>query len=346
MSPLNLNQISVLDDSVAAVLPQLNFSQLSGKRLFITGGTGFFGLWLLTALRYLNQQKYHIEVCVLSRNPKEFLDRNPYFQSQTWLSFLTGNVRDFDIPDRQFDYLLHAATETSMAAHAEPQTMLDDILLGTSQVIKLAKQCGVKRMLLVSSGAVYGTQPEGLLHQPDDSQLACNPLLVSNAYGEGKRVMELMGAMAQMHGELEAVSARCFSFCGPGLPLDAHFAMGNFIRDALYRDKITVQGDGTAVRSYLYGADLAVWLLGLLVHGKLGNAYNVGSEASISIKDLATKVRDVLAPEKAVVVMQASDPTNAIRHCYVPLTSKARALGFAQWTSLESSLLYTARFSK
>ncbi len=327
------------------MLPQLNFSQLGSKRIFITGGTGFFGLWLLTALRHLNQQENHIEVCVLSRNPKEFLDRHLHLQNQTWLSFITGNVRNFEIPDRPFDYLLHAATETSMAAHAEPQTMLDDILLGTSQVIKLAKRCGVKRMLLVSSGAVYGAQPDGLLHQPDDSPLACIPLLVSSAYGEGKRVMELMGAMAQMQGELEAVSARCFSFCGPGLPLDAHFAMGNFIRDALYREKITVQGDGSAVRSYLYGADLAAWLLGLLVHGKPGNAYNVGSEISISIKDLATKVRDILAPEKPVVVMQASDPTNAIRHRYVPSTSKARSLGCAQWTSLETSMLNTARFA-
>lgn len=344
MTALSQRQVSILDASIGAVLPRLDLSDLAGKRLFMTGGTGFFGLWLLSALRVLHEQAVFVEVCVLSRDPAAFLSRHPQFRDQSWLSFIVGNVRDFHIPERKFDLLLHAATETSMAAHGNPMRMFDDIVLGTRQVLDLAQLCGVHRMLLISSGAVYGPQPTSLSHQPDESQLACNTLLPSSAYGEGKRVMELMGAMLHQRTGIESITARCFAFCGPGLPLDGHFAIGNFVRDALFERQITVQGDGSPMRSYLYGADLAVWLLYLLVNGKSGESYNVGSDEALSIKDLALRVRDLLAPDKPVKLLQEGDTEPLVRQRYVPAISRARELGCEPWTSLEKSLRFSADF--
>lgn len=342
MSKLNPNQISIIDENIVAVLPYLDLRSLNGQRLFITGGTGFFGLWLLTALRHLNVLGIQVEVCVLSRNPEDFIANHPQFTNQPWLHFITGNVRDFKIPEKEFDLLLHAATETSMVAHADGIKMFNDIFLGTQQVMKFAQTCGVSRMLLISSGAVYGAQPFGLTHQPDASQLACDPFLATSAYGEGKRVMELLGALLQKNSSIASVSARCFSFCGPGLPLNAHFAIGNFIRDALFNEHITVQGDGSPIRSYLFGADLAVWLLFLLMKGEAGKSYNVGSEEAISIKDLAMKVRDVLAPHKKVQILQNQETKTP--QAYVPATTRANSLGCKQWTTLEVSIRQTARF--
>ncbi|MBK6005371.1 NAD-dependent epimerase/dehydratase family protein [Ramlibacter ginsenosidimutans] len=344
MSTLRPPQIAILDASIAAVLHRLDLQGLAGQRLFITGGTGFFGLWLLSALRALNDEGVPVQACVLSRDPDKFLSRHPQFRAQPWLDFVTGNVRDFALPERKFDLLLHAATETSMAAHADPVNMFDDIVLGTRRVLQLARSCGVRRALLVSSGAVYGAQPPHLTHQPDDSQAACNPLLPSSAYGEGKRVMELMGAMLQRETGIEFLVARCFAFCGPGLPLDAHFAIGNFIRDALYGEQINVQGDGSPMRSYLYGADLAVWLLYMLVNGRAGESYNVGSDEGLSIKELALRVRDVLAPGKRVAVLQNAEAEPSVRNRYVPGITRARALGCAPWTSLDESLVLSARY--
>lgn len=344
MNKLCQNQIAILDASIATLLPYLDLRSLNGKRLFITGGTGFFGLWLLTALRNLNAQGIHIEVCVLSRNPDVFVNRNPQFANQPWLYFIVGNVRDFSIPKKQFDLLLHAATETSMAAHADEIKMFNDIYLGTQKVMELAQKCGVGRVLLISSGAVYGAQPFELAHQPDESQLACDPFSATSAYGEGKRAMELLGTLLQKNSSIASISARCFTFCGPGLPLNAHFAVGNFILDALYNEQITVQGDGSTMRSYLYGADLSVWLLFLLINGESGKSYNVGSEESISIRDLAMKVRDVLAPHKKVITLQNPSQKNKEIQSYVPATTRAKALGCRQWTTLEDSLKQTASF--
>jgi nucleoside-diphosphate-sugar epimerase len=344
LSTLNANQVKILDGSILNVLPRLDLQGLERKSLFITGGTGFFGIWLLSALRVMHQQGVALKITVLSRNPESFLSRHPQFRDQSWLSFIVGNVCDFSIPQNKFDLLLHAATETSIAAHEAPQRMFDTIVLGTRRVLELAQLCGVSRILLISSGAVYGKQPADQIHQPDDSQLACNPLLASSAYGEGKRVMELMGAMLQKESGIEFVTARCFAFCGPGLPLDGHYAIGNFIRDALYREKIIVKGDGSPIRSYLYGADLAVSLLFMLLHGKAGESYNVGCDEALTIKDLAVRVRDVLSPGKHIDIQHDNEKTQSTRNCYVPSIDRARALGCVPWTSLEESLKFTASY--
>jgi dTDP-glucose 4,6-dehydratase len=345
LSTLSPSQVAILDTSITQVLSHLDLRSLARQRLFITGGTGFFGIWLLTALRVLNRQGVALQVTVLSRNPEAFLQRHQQFRGQSWLSFLAGDVCDFSIPLQAFDLLLHAATETSMAAHAEPTRMFDNIVYGTRQVLELARKCGIRRVLLVSSGAVYGRQPPHQIHQSEDSQLACNPLVASSAYGEGKRVMELMGAMLQQEIGIECVTARCFAFCGPGLPLDGHFAIGNFVRDALYREQITVHGDGSPLRSYLYGADLAVWLLYLLLNGAAGGAYNVGNDQALTIKDLAVRVRDALSPGKPIEIQHApEEASKSSLNCYVPAIDRARGLGCRPWTTLDQSLEFTANY--
>ena len=343
---MNHSQVEILETSIINVLPHLDLRSLESQRLFITGGTGFFGIWLLSALRVLNQKGISFNVTVLSRNPEHFLLHHPQFYGQSWLSFISGNVCDFKIPQQQFDLLLHAASETSMAAHAEPSQMFDTIFFGTRRVLDLARLCGVRRVMLISSGAVYGKQLPHQVHQPDESQYACNPLLASSAYGEGKRVMELMGAMLQKESGIEFVTARCFVFCGPGLPIDGHFAVGNFIRDALYRQQITVKGNGSSVRSYLYGADLAVWLLHLLLHGQAGESYNVGSDEGLTISELAIRVRDVLFPGKTIEIQNDYVTAPYSSNFYVPSIKRARALGCAPWTSLNESLELTAKYLK
>jgi len=337
-------QRDLIDLGLASTLAHFDAAALTGKNIFITGGTGFFGLWLISAIDRLNRLGVEIRVTVLSREPDRFLQRQPYWQTQAWLTFHRGNVRDFPFPADHFDLLIHAATDTSVAAHSHPLEIFTDIVDGTRRVLDFAVQSGITRALLTSSGAVYGVQPADVTHIPEDARFACQPESAANAYGEGKRAMELLGALYQEKHGIESVVARCFAFVGPGLALDGHFAIGNFIHDALHAETIKVNGDGTPLRSYLYGADLATWLLTLLTLGKPAYPYNVGSDQVISIGELAETVKNAIAPKKVCQIQLRPDPV-APRHRYVPAIDRSRhELKLDVWTPLRQAIEWTADY--
>jgi nucleoside-diphosphate-sugar epimerase len=190
---------------------------------------------------------------------------------------------------------------------------------------------------------VYGRQPADLTHVPEDYLGAPDPLDPFTAYGQAKRASEfLCAAYAQTHG-LEVAIARCFAFVGPHLPLDVHYAIGNFIRDALRGGPIHINGDGTPRRSYLYAADLAVWLWTILFRGESGRAHNVGSDADLSIRELADEVRKAVAPRAEIQIANRQSPTANRPERYVPDIARARTeLGLDVWISLPDSIIRTA----
>jgi len=146
---------------------------------------------------------------------------------------------------------------------------------------------------------------------------------------------------------LACKSARIFAQIGPGLALDAHFAVGNFIRDALRGEPIVIKGDGTSLRSYMYATDLIIWLWAILIRGQAGGAYNVGAELGISIKELAAIVARVSgAPALGVQILGQPAP-GAAPSRYVPDTTLARStLGLALTVSLEEAIRRTSAWHR
>lgn len=314
--------------------------------LFITGGTGFFGKALLGKLLEDSQSGKLIptSVVVLSRSPKAFLDHNPQFSKLPWLRFIQGNVSDLSsLPVREnCTHIIHAATESTNGLALTPLARYEQIVGGTENMLKFANRSGVKRFLLISSGAVYGTQPADINALPESYHGLPDPLVANNAYGIGKRAAEHLCTLYSNTYGFEVVIARCFAFVGKDLPLDVHFAIGNFIRDALEGRDILIKGDGSQIRSYLDQRDLAVWLMQLLVNGKNNNAYNVGSDQAISIADLAKLVKKIVAPQVNIQIeMQESLGSN--RNLYVPSIEKAmQELGLDIKYPLASAIQYAA----
>jgi dTDP-glucose 4,6-dehydratase len=253
-----------------------------------------------------------------------------------------GDVRTFEDPAGTCTHILHMATETDLAG--SPAASFRTAVQGTEQVLGFAGRCRARKLLLTSSGAVYGLQPPEIERLLEDFGGAPRPEDPSAGYGHGKRAAEFLCVAAAAETGLETKIARCFAFVGPHLPLDANFAIGNFIRDALYRDRIEVAGDGTPRRSYLYAADLAAWLWTILFRGEPGRPYNVGSESDLSIAELARLVARVLAPEIPVHIAQqgiaGAPPTR-----YVPATTRAaRELGLSAWIGLEEAVRRTGEW--
>ena len=294
--------------------------------LFLTGGTGFFGRALIRHWCKQSGQGVMVpRVTLLTRSAETFQVNYPQFADLAWLEIVTGDILELNSfpKGRVFSHVLHAATDSTLGPQLTALERYQQILDGTKNVLDYAVCTKAKRFLLTSSGGVYGPQPSDLAEIPEDFNQIPDPLVAANTYSIAKRAAEHLCALYQDSSNLEVIIARCFAFVGEDLPLEVHFAIGNFIRDALWSNQVTIKGDGTAIRSYLDQRDLAQWLLVMLEKGQTGKAYNLGSDQAVSIRQLAELVRDTVAPNKEVKVL--SKPTSTIRNRYVPNISRAKA---------------------
>jgi dTDP-glucose 4,6-dehydratase/UDP-glucose 4-epimerase len=337
-----------LTDDLDAILvrkPEI-WDSLRGASLFISGGTGWFGRWLLEAIAHANARLgADIRVLALSRNPAAFLRHAPHLAANPALRFHLGDVRDFAFPKERFSHVIHAATTSAHETFNGESALnkFDTLVSGTRRVLDFAVAAEARHVLFTSSGAAYGPSPHGRPLREDDS---CAPDTMDplSALGQAKRAAEFMcAAYARQHGWQLSV-ARCFAFVGPFMPLDIHYAIGNFMQSALQKQPIVIQGDGSPVRSYLYMADLVVWLLALLQRQGPAEMFNVGSDEAVTIADLAYRVRARLHPEGEVRILGRKDASvgNPVRNCYLPDIRRAReALGLAPWTSLDDAISHS-----
>lgn len=316
------------------------------RSILLTGGTGFFGRALLRHWAdFADTSSLDFHVVVLTRNPQDFLLRHPEFGGFPWLELALGDVERLDtLPwDRNFTHVIHAAADSTAGPRLSPLERFNQIMDGTRNLLEFAARKRVRRFLLTSSGAVYGPRAMSVPRVHEDCLGMPDPLSPTNAYGVGKRAAEHLCALYTAAYDVETVVARCFAFAGRDLPLDAHFAIGNFVRDALVREEILVGSDGSPLRSYLDQRDLARWLLVLLERGIAGRAYNVGSDEPISVSELAHLVRELVSPGKPVRVLggrrQCSSPD-----VYVPdITRARRELGLDVSIDLRHAILDMAR---
>lgn len=335
--------LSDLDEMVDAASDI--FRDLRGARVFLSGGTGFFGVWLVSALAHARKRLgIDVALTILTRDPEAA--RKKYGDILAGATeLIRGDTRSFDFPSGPFTHIIHGATSSSVPI--ADREMFDVIVDGTRRTLELATASQCTRFLLVSSGAVYGRQPTSITHVREDYRGGPSPLDPRSAYAEGKRAAELLSTMwrAELAGRA-TMSARAFAFVAPYLPLDVHFAIGNFIRDALGVGPIRILGDGTPYRSYMYGTDLAVWLWTILVRGQGGAAYNVGSEDGRPLREVAERV--ALATGREVHV--ATTPTAerlASPERYVPDTALARQeLGLTLRVNLDDAIQRTVAFHR
>ncbi len=324
------------------------WEEVRGRNIFITGGTGFFGRWLLESFNFANDQlELGAKALVLSRDPGAFAVKAPHLAKQPAVKLIKGDIRSFDFPAGDFPFVIHAATTSSAQLNREdPLLMFETIVDGTRRVLEFARSHGTRKFLLTSSGAVYGRQPTEMTHIPEDYPGAPDPMDPDSAYGEGKRAAELLCRLQALKYGIEAKIARCFAFIGPYLPLDAHYAVGNFIRNACKGEPVCIEGDGTPYRSYLYAADLAIWLWTILFKGVSCRPYNVGSDRSINIADLAGLVCRLSQPGTEFIIAKQADPSCQPQR-YVPAVELARnELGLESCVSLEEAIERTIRWHR
>ncbi len=341
-------RISVRDLDEVLHKTELLWTDMRGRQLFLTGGSGFFGQWLLETFCHINRVLgLNARATVLTRSRHTFLTRMPWIITEPTVTLLEGDVSTFVFPERDFHFVLHAATDSGgRQSLSDPLTLLTAMMEGTRRVLDFAISHKSKRFLLTSSGAVYGQQPPELGHLAEDFMGAPDPLKPTSVYGEGKRCSELLCSLYAQREQLDCAIARCWTFCGPYLPLDAHFAIGNFIGDVLAGRPILVKGSGLARRSYLYAGDLTTWLWTMLFVAPSLVPINVGSSRDVSILETAQAVAAVLKSPTGISVTMKGLP-GALPERYVPSVIRAKdLLGLEQTISLEETIARTAAWHR
>lgn len=325
-------------------------NSLIGKSLLITGGTGPFGHAILN---YLNELDIDLEVNLISRN-KQSVD---YIINKYSKLTINGIVLDLlkvgkneikELP--RCSHVLHMASVTAHESfsHISPYTKYNLLQHGTSLIYDYCIINNVEKLVFTSSGAVYG------------KYVGCTPILEAekcrlmtddtSKYGLiiGKISSEFIVASLSEEHDIPVTIARCFGICGPYLPLDIHYALGNFTRQALLNEQIDIHSDGLDIRSYMDTRDLAKWLLYFLGNNCIYKIYNVGSNEVVSIRELADKTAKVLASNSKVCVNEnartrLSNPT--VKY-YVPDINRAREEGLGLDYKLDESLSHYAKWAR
>jgi dTDP-glucose 4,6-dehydratase len=346
-------------DGILAASPDV-WAPLRGEHVFLTGGTGYYGCWFLESFAHANATlDLRASVTVLTRRPEAFRAKMPHLAIDPSIRLVRGDIRELDAGDirRQlgaqapdhFEFMIHAAAETdSRLYESDPFAMVDTIVQGTRAALEFAREAGVQRFLFTSSGAVYGRQPAGMTHIPEHYAGGPDPALFDalNTYAEAKRMAETLCASWHAAYGLETMIARPFATIGPHLALDWHFALGNFLADALAGRDIEIKGDGTPYRSYIYAADQAFWLWTILFRGAPARPYNVGSSDGRPLREVAEIVAAAVCPARGMRIAKPADPARTPER-YVPDVSRIKnELGVKETVGLTDAIDRTLRWHR
>jgi dTDP-glucose 4,6-dehydratase len=244
-------------------------------------------------ISFLNDKyAFNTSLILLARNIEVFKKEVPHLAAHPLISLIEQDVRNLsELPDH-VNYVIHAATSPDNREHSsQPLRTIDTIYKGTYAVLDACTRLpALNKVLYISSNYVYGTIHNDKGSISEDETGISNCFSVNTAYGEAKRIAETICATFRNQFRLPIVVTRPFAFVGPYQYMEKPWAINNFMRDAILGSAIRILGNENTLRSYLYGSDAAFWILKMLISGKDGAVYNLGSDDAISLRQLAEKV--------------------------------------------------------
>jgi len=316
---------------------------LANGHLFISGGTGFLGIWLLELIAILNaRHEFNLQVTVLSRSAPDFARRHKHLGGRKEFRFVEGDIRYLTELPRETNYVIHGASLTDRRLFASHPTAVGEVnALGSIRLLRAANLLeDVRKLVLVSSGLVYGPQALNL-ERINESYVSGFPCDTPNSvYAESKRFVEAMAASFVSETKLPLVTVRPFAFVGPYQSLELPWAVTDFIRDSLAGRPIKIMGDGATVRSLMYASDFAYWTLAALARGQARSTYNLGSPHPVDLLSLARMITQHFVPPQEILtkVGQSGHETTRL----VPCVDKAhRELGVEVTVPLSEAIQKT-----
>jgi nucleoside-diphosphate-sugar epimerase len=302
---------------------------------------------MVETLLYLNDvQRSGIRVIALVRNYERALERLGQFAGRPDLTIVVQDVRDPYRGPRSIDFVVHAASQASPKYYrTDPAGTFETNVLGTLRMLEVAKAEESESFLLFSSGDVYGNRPNASLPIDEQSFGSLDPINIRSCYGEGKRASETLCACWHAQFNVAAKIVRLSHTYGPGMRLDDGRVFADFVADIVAGRDIVLKSDGSALRPFCYLADATVAFFTVLLNGKSGEAYNVGSDSECSILELAEMLCALFPERRCRVTRQDRKPNDpyfasqaSIGHFDI---SKVRSLGWEPTTTIHEGFRRT-----
>jgi nucleoside-diphosphate-sugar epimerase len=298
-------QHQLINEDLVRIFPKVSkkLGGIYGKTLLVTGGAGFVGSWLAELVAYLNrEEKAGIKLYLVDTARELFAERLHHLIHDTAIELIRCDIRSLSEIPREVNYVIHAAATPDSRFHASsPIETMTTIAEGTSSALRAANRVSnLIKFVNISSSAVYGTDQyiERITETSPGRKFKAKS---TYAYSEAKRYAEVLCAAARSEARIPIVTVRPFTFCGAYQQLDSPWFLNNFINDALHHRPIRILGDGKSVRTLLYGADLAYWLLVIMLHGRSGHAFNIGNDQAQYLDDLAMLVALNFSPSPSIL---------------------------------------------
>jgi nucleoside-diphosphate-sugar epimerase len=297
--------------NVGSIWPQ-------SKTFLITGGTGFFGRWILESIAYIEtKKKSQNKYIVISRQPTHKLIENfPVLRSSHFQIVQQDMKSAFTIKE-YLNYVIHAAVDVSKVKSSEKKDFLDDVLI-TENILAAVGQQKLDNFIYVSSGGVYVNSDSKPKSENSTQTLELKNI---STYSQAKRKSEILVEAWAKKTANSICLARCFSFVGPFA--DKNMAAMDMLHAKSENLSIKVNSPGV-VRSYMYPTDLVIALLRLLFSKNKYEIYNIGSDHAVTLKELAEKISRISTQSQVIVADNEVSAISLAGNHYVPEVSRAR----------------------
>lgn len=341
LHPISFEDINAITSS------NLDWNKLSNKTILISGANGFLASYLVYTFLMLNDKhKINCKIIGISRAKQHAENRFKELLKRDDFEIIISDVCDALRLNKKTEIIIHAASQASPKYYGvDPVGTLNANVLGTNNLLQIAKDNNADAFLFFSSSEVYGTVDEDKIPTKENDFGFLDCTNVRSCYAESKRMGETM-CISWMHQYKVPVKiVRPFHTYGPGMDLTDGRVYADFISDVVHGRNIQMKSNGSARRAFCYLKDATEGFLYVLLNGKTGEAYNVGNPAGEeSIINLAQKIV-ALFPDKKLSVIKKEErngeylKSKVQRNC--PDISKIKELGWNPSTTIETGFKRT-----
>ena len=282
---------SYREDILQVFEQNLPWEKFSGTNILVTGATGLIGGCLVETLLMNPRRDY--QVYASGRNEERARARFREFTDDPAFHFVRYDVMQPLQSDVRFDYVVHAASNASPNFFAKrPVEVIKSNVDGVVHLMDYGLAHGMRRLLYVSSGEVYGEGDGRVFTEDYSGYVDC--ARPRSCYPSSKRAAEtLCVSYAAEYGADVVIARPCHTY-GPHFTEQDNRVYAQFIRNVLRGEDIVMKSTGEQFRSWCYVVDCVSALLHILLKGTSGEAYNIAdAESNISIRELAETIAGI-----------------------------------------------------